>query len=453
MRLCLLVALAACATPQRQGSIREVDVAPPVIVQPTPVVTAPPAPVLVEPTAAQRVAAEAIARAFTLLVEDSIAPGEHKPIREAALVALGFVGSGATLRPWTGVVETDAANLRDAVLGMAAHGKLPDDAVLRAAHAMTDAAGDPSTFALSPGAKQGLFNLVSGSPVVQPGIVLARSGERFAIGHVVTNSGAAAAGARRGDLVVALDGFPIRRGFVDLMPLFGAPSGTTIELAIERDGKPAKLAITLGGLTPPILDARVAEDGSRKLGIMRLWSCTQSADPARDAGKLVKAALADFDRKRVTAIVLDLRGNAGGYPFDVASLFVAADPLLVALGQDGAVQPVARTKLAAQHPAKRPIVVIVDEQTSTGAEMIALVLREHLGAKLVGRPTAGGLAFPSTESIGAGISITYPISRAGSPKTQEAFAGNRLVPDLDVAPDFAPGKDPQLEAALVEASR
>ena len=43
--------------------------------------------------------------------------------------------------------------------------------------------------------------------------------------------------------------------------------------------------------------------------------------------------------------MLDLRGNPGGYPFDIASLFVDADPLMVAVA-GGADQPVARTKLA-----------------------------------------------------------------------------------------------------------
>jgi C-terminal processing protease CtpA/Prc len=151
--------------------------------------------------------------------------------------------------------------------------------------------------------------------------------------------------------------------------------------------------------------------------------------------------------------VIDLRGNAGGFPFDVASLFVAADPLLLAINSDGVPTPVPRTSVKAW-PTKHAIVVLVDEMTASGGEMLALALKDHAGAKLVGRPTAGGLTFPTIEKHKAvpDVAVSYPLSRVGSVTTKAVFDGNRLVPDVAAAnataEDYAARKDPQLDAAL-----
>ena len=183
---------------------------------------------------------------------------------------------------------------------------------------------------------------------------------------------------------------------------------------------------------------------------MRIWTCTHSDDPKRDAAALVARALGDFDRKRVRRLVIDLRGNAGGFPFDLASLFVDADPLLFGVPAEGDPMPVARTKLAAWKT-KRPMVVLVDDATASGAEMLALILRDHANAPLVGRPTAGGLTFPTTAQLPGDITLSYPESRVGN-KDRAVQDGNRLAPDVAVpnpsAADYAANRDPQLDAAI-----
>jgi C-terminal processing protease CtpA/Prc len=84
--------------------------------------------------------------------------------------------------------------------------------------------------------------------------------------------------------------------------------------------------------------------------------------------------------------------------------------------------------------------------------MIAFAVKEHAGATIVGRPTAGGLSFPTTEKLSGDVTISYPLSRVGSATTKAPLDGNRLVPDVAVenpsADDYKAGRDPQLEAAL-----
>jgi carboxyl-terminal processing protease len=225
------------------------------------------------------------------------------------------------------------------------------------------------------------------------------------------------------------------------------PAGTKAELVVEREGKNRTVVLSLQPVASPIVDWKMLPGG---VGYVRLWTLTHTDDDARDAGKRFAIVLGELDKMHAKKLVLDLRGNPGGYPFDVASLLVEDDPLMLAVA-GGAEQPVARAKLAAWKT-KRPIVVLVDEATASGAEMVAFALEDDAGATLVGRPTAGGLSFPTTEKVSGDVTISYPLSRVGSAKTKAVQGGNRLVPDVIVPnptfDDYAAGRDPQLDAAV-----
>lgn len=401
-----------------------------------------------EPGPQAKQAAEAISRAYELLTLESAVPGDPAALRDAAVEALAPRGWKARPIAWTNDPRKDVEVLKTAVLALALRGELPADAVLRAARAMTVAVSDTQTFALARPSVQALFAMIAGVPVVQPGIVAHRLDDgRWAVSDVLPGGAAAAGGVGRGDILVSIDGAPIVHGWVDLVPFVGVPAGTKAELVIERDGKNRTVVLALQPVASPIVDWKMLPGGA---GYIRLWTCTHTDDDAHDAGKLFAIALGELDKKHAKKLVLDLRGNPGGYPFEVASLLVEDDPLMVAVS-GGAEQPVARAKVAAWKT-KRPTAVLVDEGTASGAEMIAFALRDLAGATIVGRPTAGGLSFPTTEKLSGDVTISYPLSRVGSAKTRTVLDGNRLVPDV-VAPnptldDYAAGRDPQVDAAL-----
>jgi C-terminal processing protease CtpA/Prc len=398
---------------------------------------------------AEQAAADAIAKTYERLTVESAIPGDPAQLRAAAIDALAPKGWPAAPIAWSGTPKRDAELLRHAALVLALRHELPADAVVRAAQAMVAAAHDASTFVLDKPALDALFALIDGGPVVQPGMLYHQlPDQRWAVSEVFPGGPAAAAGVLPGDILVSLDGTPITRGYVDLTPLLGAKPGTIGKLVVERDGTNRELDLRMAPVATPILAIRVLPGA---VGYLRLRACTHSDDPQRDAAKLVAAALAQFDKRHVKKLVLDLRGNPGGYPFDLASLLVDATPLMLAVGTGGVEQPVPRTTVA-PWKTKRPIAVIVDDGTAAGAEMIAFVLREHAGATIVGRPTAGGLSFPTAERVAGELMISYPLSRVGSVKTKQVLPGDRLAPDVavdDPTPaDYAAGKDPQLAAAI-----
>jgi carboxyl-terminal processing protease len=313
---------------------------------------------------------------------------------------------------------------------------------------MTLAAGDIHTFAMTKPALQALFALIDGAAVVQVGMLTHKLDDgHWAASHVFTGGPAHVAGVVAGDELVSIDGAPIAHGYMDFAYLLGVAPNTEAHLVVKHAGVERTLVLHLTSIATPILESRVIGD----VGYARILSCTHSTDPARDAAALLGKALGELERRKLNKLVIDLRGNAGGFPFDLASLLVEADPLMYGItGGEGTEQPVARTKLAPSKT-KWAIAVIVDESTASGAEMLALALRDHAAAAIIGRPTAGGLTFPTTEKITSDVTISYPLSRVGG-KTKAVQDGNRITPDLaapnPTADDFAADRDPQLDAAI-----
>ena len=393
---------------------------------------------------------DAIVHAFELLTEDSAMPADATRVRAAAITAIGYTAPV----PWTMDAAKDRDLLRGALRATALRGTLPPDAVLRAVRAMALASDDFHTFAMTKAGQAALFGVIAGIPVVQPGVLVHRlDPTKWAASTVIPRGAADAAGVQPGDELVSIDGTPIAHGWHDLAYLYGVAPGTEAKLVVRRGNSESALVLRMTAVALPQLEARVVS-GPIKVGYVRLVACTHSDDARLDAEAQLARALADFDKQRVTRLVLDLRGNAGGFPFDVASLLVDADPLMYGIASGGAAggeQPVARTHVAAwKH--KYATAVLIDDATASGAEMIALALRDFAAAKLVGQPSAGGLTFPTTEKLGGDVMLTYPLSRAGSASTKAVLEGNRLAPDIAVAnrtaADFAAHRDPQLDAAL-----
>ena len=62
-------------------------------------------------------------------------------------------------------------------------------------------------------------------------------------------------------------------------------------LVVERNGDNKGLVLRMAAVAQPIVENRVLPGG---VGYVRVWACTQSDDPARDAGKLLAATLAEL---------------------------------------------------------------------------------------------------------------------------------------------------------------
>jgi carboxyl-terminal processing protease len=165
----------------------------------------------------------------------------------------------------------------------------------------------------------------------------------------------------------------------------------------------------------------------------------------------VQQLLTQGRNRGARAWILDLRGNTGG-SIDamarVAANFIDNRPVGLAIDRSGQREPIT----ASGRPAipRFPFVVLIDRETSAGAEILAAAIHEYQVAPLVGTRTAGsvGLAVPQPLSDGSAIQLT--VRRLVSP-SGAVIDKQGVQPDIEAeltVEDLQRGDDPPFARAV-----
>ncbi len=144
-----------------------------------------------------------------------------------------------------------------------------------------------------------------------------------------------------------------------------------------RDDAPAEKT------TWSIRRLRTAKGNDAPFGVIRPSSFYRGAGGS--ASRDISRVLAHMRRERVTGVLLDLRGNAGGcQPETVAvtGLFIARGPVVLTRRADGRVETHADTDSRTAH--KGPLVILVDRMTASAAEVLSGTLQDYGRAIVVG---------------------------------------------------------------------
>lgn len=259
---------------------------------------------------------------------------------------------------------------------------------------------------------------------------------------VTPGSAAEAAGLRRGQRVLAINGAPVgdRTPAEALQPLVGRnEQGLASTFSVAAPGE-APFDVTL---TPEPVPLVIAVRLPGNLGLLRFDTFevgdAQYAELRRD--------LERFEAEGVRGWVIDLRFNGGGLPPDrIASLFVPGGRLWSVLPRDGALEPHDATgdALAVQ----RPLVFLVSHASASSAEILPAVMQALGRARVVGEQTAGcvGVARFAPLLDGSQLEITTADVAIGADGRR--LHGRGVTPDIAVAPDEQAANDPQLLAAI-----
>lgn len=405
--------------------------------------------------------AESYREAFHLLATESVIPVDVRAMGRAGLDALArehvevasvFVGS-------------DAQSTADVLASAVAHA-LRDDPraggpaspIWPAIAAMADSLDDPHTALLPAHAFEALGRvIVGGGNVVSPGFTLHKSGDRFIVSDVFALGPAEAADVRVGDTLLALTERPVRRGQLDLLRWFGVAEHTPLPISVERPGCAEPVLLDLDLVSHRLVNSvrRVLPSG---IGYVRIRQMTMCDDPAVDARDLVVEALREFDGLGIAAMVLDLRSNSGGLGVSkLASLFTDSDPIIAYRYLDG--RELEGQRKGPVWPRRRAVAILVNEQTTSAAEMVTLALADTRSAVVIGQPTAGALTLPRYVPMRDGQALSLSEALALGPISRRCPERRRVEPDRIVPnptpDDLIAGRDPQLDAAcawLVEAA-
>jgi C-terminal processing protease CtpA/Prc len=386
--------------------------------------------------------------AYLALVKDSIVPARPQVIAEAAFDAIKSIAPERVLPlpSWFGTdPERDATWLAERVVDF------PDswsviDAMVRSADNAHVGFGTPQR-------RQGMAALGHGEPLSSPGFnVYPLANGRFVVFDIVNGASAHASGLRPGDVLLSVNGK--RAVAADVFLLTMLPAGTEVPLTIERENRTETLTLGLIKAEVSPVESRLLDDG---LGYIFIRWFSRSTNPDRDTAALARQAIAGFVEKGARGLILDLRSTLGGMG-DV--------PLASALSDGEIIYSIQKPLSAPAKPVKRqgqrawsggPIVILVNQNTVSAPEALALALRELTHAKIIGQTSRGGLTEFSILPLAAGYGITIPTGVVLGPVTGAVPPTYALKPDLEIAnpstDDLQHGRDSQLDAARAAIPR
>ncbi len=261
---------------------------------------------------------------------------------------------------------------------------------------------------------------------------------------IIAGSPAEAAGLRAGDVIVEVEGQDVTGlSQNEIISLVRGPAETRVVLGIRRPNAAGILTFEVmrQRIRVPSVTSRVLEGG---IGYIQLYGFED--DTAAEMVEALQAMNADALR----GLILDLRGNPGGYlttSIQVASAYLEDGNILVERTPTRTTEYPRMGEVIAAHV---PMVVLVDQGSASASELVAGALQDHHRATVVGMPTFGKGSVQRWYSLSNGGGIRITVSRWYTPDGR-SVSEHGIQPDVVVAyePDADGGDDDNQLAAAV----
>jgi carboxyl-terminal processing protease len=269
---------------------------------------------------------------------------------------------------------------------------------------------------------------------------------RLVVVSPIAGSPAEKAGLRPGDTIVAVDGATIDGLSVDgARDRIRGKKGTEVRLRIERTGRqPFEVAVVRDVIVQQeVIDKDLA---GGDVGYLRLTGFSDNA-----ANTLHEKLKADIDAGR-KKIILDLRGNPGGYVTAarrIASEFIGSGPVFWEQDAGGTQTPTDATGDGVATGGDVQVVALVDRGSASASEIVAGALHDTHRAKLVGETTFGKGTVQQWIELGDSGAVKLTIARWLTPD-KHWIHNVGIQPDVGVTvpPDQPAGDDLVIDKAL-----
>lgn len=323
-------------------------------------------------------------------------------------------------------------------------GKLdPAKLVDGAKKGLVEAAGDPYTVYFTDSeAKQFLSDLDGTFTGI--GAELDRRDNHIIVVSTLDDSPAKKAGLQANDILLKVNDQDASTWSTDkTVSMIRGDKGTTVKLAVVRGQEQKEFSIVRDQIINPSVKSEVTGDN---IGYLRI---SRFADT--DTATLSLKAAEGFKAKNVRGVILDLRGNGGGYVTAaraVASLWLR-NKVVVEQRRDNVVVETQRSDDNAPLEGI-PTIVLVDGGSASASEIVSGALHDNNAATLVGQKTFGKGSVQDMPSISSGGILKVTIAKWYTPKGKNIHKEG-IMPDVVVPisdDDIKNGRDPQKDKAI-----
>ena len=290
----------------------------------------------------------------------------------------------------------------------------------KAIEAMTEYLGDKYTTYMTEGQTQMLDSQLNGK-YKGIGVLI----QENIIKQVFDDSPASKSGVKVGDKIIKVDGTDVTGKTASEIVNLIKSNDKSAKITFLRDGTEIEKTIEFSSLDIPAVTYERYGD----IGYIYIGSFSAPLE------KQVKSALANLEKENIKSLIIDLRDNAGGYltsAGEVASIFLDKGKIIYSLtSKDGDATYKDQTFESKDYP----IIVLINENTASAAEILAAALKESYGATLVGAKSYGKGKVQQTKPLEDGSMVKYTSAKWFTP-SGVCVDEKGIEPDYDVKLDI-----------------
>lgn len=251
------------------------------------------------------------------------------------------------------------------------------------------------------------------------------------------------AGVKAGDIIYKINDEEVYQKDSDyIASKLRGEKGSKVKLTVMRDGEEKSFDLTREEINN--VSAYVDYDGNTAIITVTRFD--------NDTGTIVQKIVNDeFEKHGVNKVVLDLRGNGGGYVSaakDLLSLWIDGEPILVQKGRNDQ-EDITKSNRGQAKLANTKTVVLVNGGTASASEIVAGALKDYNKATIIGEQTYGKGVVQTLLNLSGGTTLKVTTANWYTPKGT-SINGDGIKPDQEVErtyEDINLSRDPQMDAA------
>lgn len=340
-------------------------------------------------------------------------------------------------KAWNTINEKspDAANLTD------------EERVYGAISGLVNSLGDPYSVFMNPDEAKMFESEIAGN-FSGVGMEVGIKDDVLTVIAPLKNTPAYRAGIQPGDKILKIDETITNDMDVDqAIKLIRGNAGTTVALTIFREGdkEAREVKIVRDVINIPTLDTELRKDG---VFVIKLYSFSANA------ANLFRNAVREFAESGSDKLLLDLRGNPGGYldaAVDISSWFLPGGKTVVTEQYgNGKEDKVFRSRGYDIFTDELKFVILINGGSASASEIVAGALQDHKEAKIVGTQSYGKGSVQEVVKVTSDTLIKITVAKWLTPNGN-LIEKVGLTPDVkvEITPkDVEAGKDPQLEKGV-----
>lgn len=262
------------------------------------------------------------------------------------------------------------------------------------------------------------------------------------------DSPAEKAGLKVGDIIIKIDGEDfIGKSSTDMSNYVKSSKNSKVVLTIIRDEETMELDVERKKIEIPYVSGEVITKDDMKIGYIdiSLFSSTIYDQFKRE--------LEELEKENISGLVIDVRGNSGGYlsgVTDILNLFLKKGDVIYQLESGNKKQI---KKDTTKEKRDYPVAVLVNGGSASASEILASAIKESYNGYVVGTKTYGKGTVQQTTTLPDGSMVKYTVQKWLTPNgnwINEVGVEPTDIVELDISYAENPSmeNDNQLQKAL-----